>query len=105
MTAAARAGGAGPVRRSRRRPVPAYRCRWRSSLAGISLIGVLDAAADRAFATASLARRARPAAVLSSLYPAVTVLLGIVLLRERVRGLQAVGVVAALAGAALLGVG
>ena len=75
------------------------------ALAGISLIGVLDAGADRAFATASLIGGLGPAAVLSSLYPAVTVLLGIVLLRERVRGLHAVGVVAALAGAALLGVG
>jgi drug/metabolite transporter (DMT)-like permease len=75
------------------------------ALVWISLIGVLDAAADRAFATASLIGGLGPAAVLSSLYPAVTVLLGIVLLRERVRGLHAVGVVAALAGAALLGVG
>lgn len=75
------------------------------ALVGISLIGVLDAAADRAFATASLIGGLGPAAVLSSLYPAVTVLLGIALLRERVRGLHAVGVVAALAGAALLGVG
>jgi drug/metabolite transporter (DMT)-like permease len=46
-----------------------------------------------------------PASVLSSLYPAVTVVLGVLLLRERVRRLQAVGVVAALAGAALVGVG
>ena len=75
------------------------------ALAGISLIGVLDAGADRAFTTASLIGGLGPAALLSSLYPAVTVLLGIVLLRERVRGLHAVGVVAALAGAALLGVG
>jgi drug/metabolite transporter (DMT)-like permease len=72
-------------------------------VAGVSVIGVLDAPADRAFATASTAGGLGEAAVLSSLYPAVTVLLAVVLLRERVRGVQAVGVLSALAGATLLG--
>jgi len=72
---------------------------------GVSLIGVLDAAADAAFTTAAATGGLGHAAVLSSLYPAVTVVLGVVLLRERVRGVQAVGVVSALAGAARLGVG
>jgi drug/metabolite transporter (DMT)-like permease len=74
-------------------------------LAGISCIGVLDALADRAFVGAAVLGGLGPASVLSSLYPAVTVVLGVLLLRERVRRLQAVGVVAALAGAALVGVG
>ena len=74
-------------------------------LVGISAIGVLDALADRAFVGAAVLGGLGPASVLSSLYPAVTVVLGVLVLRERVRRLQAVGVVAALAGAALVGVG
>jgi drug/metabolite transporter (DMT)-like permease len=101
-TATGRMAGPGRIRES---GVAALNRTAAFALVGISFIGVLDAGADRAFATASLIGGLGPAAVLSSLYPAVTVLLGIVLLRERVRGLHAVGVVAALAGAALLGVG
>jgi drug/metabolite transporter (DMT)-like permease len=63
---------------------------------------VLDASGDAAFATSSLAGGLGAAAVLASLYPAVTVLLATTLLAERIRAVQAVGVAAALAGAALV---
>jgi drug/metabolite transporter (DMT)-like permease len=72
-------------------------------LASIALIGLFDVAADAAFATASTHGELGIVSVLSSLYPVVTVVLGFLVLNERVRLPQLVGVGLAFAGIALLG--
>jgi drug/metabolite transporter (DMT)-like permease len=72
-------------------------------LISIALIGLFDVAADAAFATASTHGELGIVSVLSSLYPVVTVLLGFLVLRERVRIPQLIGVGLAFAGIALLG--
>src|SRR5207248_140250 len=65
-------------------------------------IGVLDLGANGLFAAATTEGLLSLVAVLSSLYPVVTILLARGLLGERVRRAQEVGIVAALAGVALI---
>jgi drug/metabolite transporter (DMT)-like permease len=72
-------------------------------LISIALIGLFDVAADAAFATASTHGELGIVAVLSSLYPVVTVALGFMVLHERVRIPQLIGVGLAFVGIALLG--
>ena len=69
-------------------------------LAGAS--GVLDAAANLFFLLASREGLLSLASVITSLYPAGTVLLAAVLLRERTTGLQRVGFVVAVAAVVLV---
>ena len=70
----------------------------------LALVGILDTTGDAAFAFASNLGPLGVAAVLASLYSAVTVVLGAWILRERLHRLHAAGVVAATLGAACLGV-
>ena len=67
-------------------------------------IGVLDMAANALYVAATYSGYLSIAAVLTSLYPASTVLLARILLGERLGGLQKAGVVLALAGVALISV-
>jgi drug/metabolite transporter (DMT)-like permease len=64
--------------------------------------GVLDTVANVAMLLALQASLLSLAGVLMSLYPAATVLLAIVVLRERVTSLQVVGMVLALAAVAMI---
>ncbi len=64
--------------------------------------GILDASANGVFQLASQRGLLSIVAVIGSLYPAATVVLARVLLKERMNKVQAVGVVAALAAAAAL---
>ncbi len=66
------------------------------------LSGVLDAGGNAFFVLAGRAGRLDVAAVLSSMYPASTVLLAAVLLGERTTRAQGVGIVAVLAAIALI---
>lgn len=68
-------------------------------------VGVCDTAANVLFALATTRGLVSVAAVLTSLYPAVTVALAAAVLRERVGGLQLGGAAAVLAGAALITTG
>jgi drug/metabolite transporter (DMT)-like permease len=69
--------------------------------APIVLVGVSDVAADAAF-LASAAAALTPAAVVASLYPAITLLLNRSVLRERLHAVHLYGVVAAVFAVACL---
>jgi drug/metabolite transporter (DMT)-like permease len=88
------------ARRSRRQgaaPIPAVR--WRAVFPLAAAAGILDTSGNLLFTASSLAGRLDVAAVLSSLYPAGTILLAAWLLRERATRSQTVGM-----GLALLAV-
>ncbi|MFD1366281.1 EamA family transporter [Actinoplanes sichuanensis] len=66
------------------------------------VVGVLETVADSTFAVAAAGVAVGAAAVIASLYPAVTVLLNTVVLRERLPAVHVCGVLAALVGVVCL---
>ncbi|MFN8151600.1 MAG: EamA family transporter [Solirubrobacterales bacterium] len=72
------------------------------ALAPLIAFGVLDTTANILWAVASTGDLLSIVAVLGGLFPAVTVLLAVLILREPLERLQAVGVVATLAGTAMI---
>jgi len=74
----------------------------RAALIPILLSGLLDSAANALFIAATRHGRLDVAAVLSSLYPASTVILARVLLKERLSATQNAGIVGALVSVALI---
>jgi drug/metabolite transporter (DMT)-like permease len=80
----------------RRTPLPT------PALPSLALIGVLDTAANAAFAYATTAGLLTLVAVLGGLFPVVTVGLAYSLLHERLQPLQRAGVILALAGIPLI---
>jgi drug/metabolite transporter (DMT)-like permease len=77
----------------------------RSALGALAVIGLLDLGANALFNQASTMGELSSVAVASSLYPVVTVFLAALLLGERVRGVQRVGVLVALVGVVLIAAG
>jgi drug/metabolite transporter (DMT)-like permease len=77
----------------------------RPLLPALVFIGLADVAANGLYALAARTGPVTAAAVLASLYPVVTVLAALLVLRERVRAVQAAGAGLALAGSALLAAG
>jgi drug/metabolite transporter (DMT)-like permease len=72
------------------------------ALPGLAVIGLLDTAANTAFALATTAGLLSLVAVLGGLFPVVTVALAYLVLHERLEPLQRAGVVLALAGIPLI---
>ena len=70
----------------------------------VLLAGILDAAGNVFFVLATHSGRLDVAAVLSTLYPAVTVLLASIFLKERVTRFQAIGIVVALIAIPLISI-
>jgi drug/metabolite transporter (DMT)-like permease len=74
-------------------------------LRALAFVGVLDIAANGAFALASTKGLVSVVAVLGSLYPVITVILARFILGERLHMLQRVGAFGALAGVVLISAG
>jgi len=74
----------------------------RPALVPILLSGIFDSSANALFIAATRQGRLDVAAVLSSLYPASTVILARVLLKERISRMQSMGIVGALVSVALI---
>jgi drug/metabolite transporter (DMT)-like permease len=77
----------------------------RENLGLLTVAGTLDVTANVFFLVATHHTLLSIAAVLTSLYPAVTVLLATAILKERLRPVQLVGLVGALVGVALISLG
>ena len=77
----------------------------RGNLLPLAAIGLLEMAANTLFAFATQHGLVSIVSVLSSLYPVTTVFLAYLVLHERIARLQQAGVVAALAGVALISAG
>jgi drug/metabolite transporter (DMT)-like permease len=75
---------------------------WRGALWPMVLSGVLDSAGNALFIAATRHGRLDVAAVLTSLYPASTVVLARVLLKEQISKLQGAGIIGALLSVALI---
>jgi drug/metabolite transporter (DMT)-like permease len=71
----------------------------------VATTGVADVAANVALGVASRSAYVSVVGVLGSLYPVVTILLAVAVLRERLAGVQVVGVFATLAGVVLVAAG
>lgn len=69
------------------------------------VVGGLDMAGNGFFILAAQAGRLDVAAVLSSLYPVSTLVLAVIVLRERIFGVHALGIAAALAAIVLVRIG
>jgi drug/metabolite transporter (DMT)-like permease len=85
-------------------PVPGAKSPWRTVLLLAALVGLLDTSGNLLYMLAALAGRLDVAAVLSALYPGTTMLLALLLLKERTTRSQGAGMVLALVAVALIAI-
>jgi drug/metabolite transporter (DMT)-like permease len=71
----------------------------------LAIVGVLDIAANGLFALAATKGLVSVVAVLSSLYPVITVILARFVLKERLAAVQRIGAFTALVGVAVISAG
>ncbi|WP_434587878.1 EamA family transporter [Streptomyces sp. A5-4] len=76
-----------------------------SSLPALAFVGLADVAANGTYSIAAQNGPVTVAAVLANLYPVVTAVAAVVILKERLRGVQAAGAGIALVGSVLLAAG
>ena len=81
---------------------PAGGIRWFAILPLAAVAGILDTTGNLLYTAASLTGRLDVAAVLSSLYPAGTILLAALVLRERASRSQAAGMALAMLAVAMI---
>ncbi|MFD0309019.1 EamA family transporter [Streptomyces sp. NPDC127119] len=98
------AGGAALCVSVRRGRVAPPRVAWRA-VPAFAFVGLADVAANGTYSLAAQRGPVAVAAVLASLYPVVTAVAARGVLRERLRGVQAVGAGLALVGTVLLATG
>ena len=77
----------------------------KTDLPVLAAIGILDASANLLFGIASTLGMLSTTSVLSSLYPVATAVLAAIVLRERLRPIQYIGVTVAMIGVVLLSAG
>jgi drug/metabolite transporter (DMT)-like permease len=88
--------------RARPKPVERPASGWRAILPLAAAAGLLDTAGNLLYTASSVTGRLDVAAVLSSLYPAATILLAMWLLRERATRSQAAGMALAMLAVAMI---
>lgn len=88
--------------RIRQKPVWPIMAGWRAVFPLAAIAGLLDTGGNLLYTAASIEGRMDIAAVLSSLYPAGTILLAIWLLRERVTRSQAAGMALAMLAVSMI---
>ncbi|MET4703697.1 DMT family transporter [Frigoribacterium sp. UYMn621] len=88
----------------RRGTAPAGAARWRPGLPLAIIAGVIDATANALLLVGLRLGELTIQSVLTALYPAGTIILAAIVLRERIAPVQVVGLVLALTAAALLAV-
>ncbi|MGR8011839.1 EamA family transporter [Streptomyces hypolithicus] len=76
-----------------------------AALPALAFVGLADVAANGTYSIAAQQGPVTVAAVLANLYPVITALAALVVLKERLRGVQAAGAGLALVGTALLAAG
>jgi drug/metabolite transporter (DMT)-like permease len=76
--------------------------RWSAIFPLAAAAGILDTIGNLLYTASSLTGRLDVAAVLSSLYPAGTILLAVWLLRERATGSQTAGMILAIVAVAMI---
>ncbi len=77
----------------------------RSALPALAFVGLADVAANGTYSLAAQSGPVTVAAVLANLYPVVTALCALALLKERLRAVQAAGAGLAVVGTVLLAAG
>lgn len=98
LTAVAAIGTAARVRRTQALPP-------RSSLPLVAGIGLLDTLGMAGYVVATQIARMDEAAIISSMYPVVTIVLAAAVFRERIGRVQALGIALAMAAIVLIGSG
>ena len=90
------------VRRSRLTGLPVVSAGWRAGIALAVLCGVVDAVANAGLLLGLRLGELTIISVLTALYPAGTIILAAIVLRERIAPVQVVGLVLAITAAAML---